>query len=146
MMQEEVFEIIIAELDYYLIEKVREMRLKHQPYLSMLQLSLQLDMPDSTVARAENMKKRDKYNVRTLNKIANFFQLKSYAELFPKRLIKNDLVRMRLQKISLKKGKQRLNTDGGVNDAYLVISITPLTEKEVALWHARKLPYLKIIS
>lgn len=145
-MEEQIFEIITTELDYYLIEKVRTMRIKHQPYLSMLQLALALNLPDSIISRAENMKKRDKYNVRTLNKIANFFHLKSYSDLFPKQVMHGDLVRMRLQKVIQKKGKQMVNADGSVSKAYNIISITPLTEEEITLWQANKLPYLTIIK
>lgn len=144
-MEEEVFEIIISELDYYIIEKVREMRIKHIPYLSMLQLSLQLDLPDSAISKIENMKKRDRYNIRTLNKLANLFRLSSYAVLFPHQVITNDMVRIRLQRLLIKKGKQKPHDDGTVEKPYKVISIVPLTEAELALWNADKLPYLTII-
>lgn len=112
----------------------------------MLQLALALNLPDSIISRAENMKKRDKYNVRTLNKIANFFQLESYCELFPEKVIYGDLVRMRLQKVIHKKGKQLINDDGSIDKPYKIISITPLTEKETLLWQADKLPYLTIVE
>ena len=72
-MEDEIFEVILSQLDYHLIEKVREMRIVHKPYLSMLQLSLLLDLPDSAVSKIENMKKRDRYNIRILNKIAKTF-------------------------------------------------------------------------
>lgn len=141
-MEGELFEIIILELDYYLIQKVRELRIKHQPYLSMLELSQQLNLPDSTVSKAENIKDRFKYNTRALNKIAIFFKLTSYTELFPQFVFQHDLVRMRLRKNLAQKGKHKINADGGVDDSYHIISIEPLTEREIELWHARKIPYL----
>ena len=143
-MRGEIFEIIIPEFDYHLIMRVRDLRIKHKPYLSMFQLAQQLGLPDSSVSKAENMKDRFRYNTRTLNRIANFFQLRSYSELFPEKIIKNDLVKMRLQKVTLKKGKQIVSEDGTIPKAYEVISIVPLTESETLLWQANKLPYLSI--
>ena len=145
-MEDEIFEVILSQLDYHLIEKVREMRIVHKPYLSMLQLSLLLDLPDSAVSKIENMKKRDRYNIRILNKIAKVFQLKSYGELFPDHIVENDMVRIRLKKRPIKKGKQLTNNDGTVNKVYEVLSIIPLTEKEIVLWNTSKLNYLTIIK
>ena len=145
-MEEELFEIVILELDYFLIEKVREMRIRHKPYLSMLKLSQELELGESYVSSIENLKSRVKYNVRALHKIAAFFKLKSYAELFPGKVLKNDLVRIRLKKLSIKKGKLKVNPDGSIDRAYEIISIEPLNEKEVQLWKANKLEYLTIIK
>jgi len=145
-MEGDIFEIIIPEIDYYLIERVRELRIRHKPYLSMLQLAQQLGLPDSSISKAENMRDRFRYNTRTLNRLAVFFSIKSYSELFPKTIIKNDLVKMRLQKVASKKGKQSVNPDGTVDKAYKVISIIPLTEEETILWQANKLSYLTIIK
>jgi hypothetical protein len=145
-MKADIFEIIMLELDYYIIERVRELRIKHEPYLSMLQLSHALDLPDSTVSKAENMKDRFKYNSRALNKIAIFFRLSSYSELFPQVVFQNDLVRIRLKKNPSKPSQLPINNDGSVDKAYTVLSVTPLTEKEIVLWHSKKIPYLTIIK
>jgi len=145
-MKEEIIEIIILELDYYLIERVRELRIKHKPYLSQLKLAQELEFPESYISKVENMKIRYKYNIRALNKIANLFKLKSYSELFPKRIVSNDLVKMRLRKLPIKNGKLGVNEDGSIDKVYEIISIVPLTEKELALWYTDKLEYLNIIS
>ncbi|WP_143375237.1 hypothetical protein [Flavobacterium zepuense] len=145
-MEEELFEIIILELDYFLIERVREMRIKHKPYLSMLKLSQEIDLGDSYISSVENLKSRVKYNIRALHKIAGFFKLKSYNELFPSRVMKNDIVRMRLKKLPIKKGKLNMNDDGTVDKAFEIISITPLNENELQLWKSNKLDYLTIIK
>ncbi|MFP9097903.1 helix-turn-helix domain-containing protein [Flavobacterium sp. RHBU_24] len=145
-MEEEVIEIIILELDYYLIERVRELRIRHTPYLSQLKLAQELEFPESYVSKVENMKIRYKYNVRALNKIANFFNLKSYAELFPRRIVPNDLVKMKLKKLPIKNGKLKVNDDGTIDKAYAILSLVPLTEKELSLWYADQLPYLTIIE
>jgi len=144
-MEEEVFEVITLELDYYIIERIRELRIKNIPYLSQLKLSQELELPESFVSKAENMKIRFKYNLRAINKAANFFQI-PYAELFPLHNIKNDMVRLRLKKTANNKRILTINSDGSVDKAYEVISIKPLNEKELALWHANKIDYLTIIE
>lgn len=145
-MKREVIEIIILELDFYIIQRVRELRISHKPYLSQLMLAQEMELPESYVSKVENMKLRYKYNMRALNKIANVFKLKSYSELFPSQIITNDLVKIRLEKSPIKNGKLKVNEDGTVDKVYTTISITPLTEKETLLWQANKLPYLTIIK
>lgn len=142
----QTFEIIISELDFYLIQKVRELRISHKPYLSQLQLSLQLGFSESAVARIENLQLRDRYNIRAVNRIIKFFKLKSYAKLFPENILEHDLVRIRLEKPMRKKGKIVVHADGSIDTAYKVLSITPLTEAETFLWQAKKLPYLTIVK
>ncbi|WP_139235653.1 hypothetical protein [Mucilaginibacter polytrichastri] len=145
-MKEELFEIIILELDYFLIEKVREMRIRHQPYLSMLKLSQEMELGESYVSSVENLKSRVKYNIRAIHRVAKCFKLQSYLELFPSEVMKNDIVRMRLRKFPIKKGKLGVNDDGTVDKAYEIVSVNPLTEKELQLWKSNKLPYLTIIK
>jgi len=144
-MKDEVFEVIVLELDYYIIDRIRELRIRHMPYLSQLKLSQELELPESFVSKAENMKIRFKYNLRSINKAANLFQV-PYAELFPKQLVKNDVVRMRLKKVTNKKRILTVNPDGTLDKAYEIISIKPLNEKELGLWNANKLEYLTIID
>ncbi|MXN91131.1 hypothetical protein GR160_07795 [Flavobacterium sp. Sd200] len=140
-MKGEIFEIIILQLDYHLIEKVRELRVRHSPYISMLRLSQELELGDSYISSVENPKLRVRYNLRALHKIATFFRLKSYTELFPKRVLPHEMVRIRLCKIPVKKGKAIPE-----EKPYQIISITPLTEEELKLWQANKLPYLTYID
>ncbi|GAA0882178.1 hypothetical protein GCM10009120_07750 [Sphingobacterium siyangense subsp. cladoniae] len=142
---EEVFEIIILELDYYLMERIRELRIKHVPYLSQLMLSQELGLPDSYVSRAENLKVRLRYNVRILNKAAHYFKV-PYADLFPKVLLSRDLVRMKVSKIPHNKRILKPGPDGEVLKAYRILSVTPLSLEETDLWQANKLPYLRIIK
>ena len=105
-----------------------------------------MEFPESYISKVENMKIWYKYNTRALNKIANIFKLRSYSELFPKRIITTDLVKMRLQKLPIKNGKLNVNDDGTIDKAYEIISIVPLTEKELALWNTDSLDYLTIIK
>ena len=144
-MKEEVFEIIIVELDYYIMERIRELRIRNSPYLSQLKLSQELDLPESYVSKAENMKIRFRYNTRALNKIANLFQV-PYSALFPKELIKNDIVKMRLKKVPSNKRILKVNKDGEVEKPYEILSIVPLNERELSQWVNNKLPYLAIIK
>lgn len=130
---EEHIEIIISELDFYLIQKVRSLRTQHIPRISQTELSQMLGLSDGFVSKVENIKEPAKYNLWHLNRIARILELKSYLELFPNKIIENDIVKMRL-KISPKKSKN--------SSSHTVILTTPLTEEEMQLWKANKLSYL----
>jgi len=112
----------------------------------MLKLSQELELGESYVSSVENLKTRVRYNIKAIHKIATFFKLDSYADLFPKKVLKNDLVRIRLKAKSIKKGKAKVSDSGIIDKPYEVISITSLNEKERELWKANKLPYLTIIK
>ena len=145
-MEDQYIEIIMLELDFHLIGTIREMRIKHRPSMSQLVLSQKLELSESYVSKVENYKVSTRYNLRTINKAVNLFNVGSYAEIFPKDIVKNDLVRIRLKKLPIKKGKVDVNADGSVDKTYEVVSITPLTEKELELWKAKKLKYLTVIK
>ncbi|UUW08358.1 transcriptional regulator [Flavobacterium plurextorum] len=145
-MQEEVIEIIISQLDFYLIEKVRDMRVNAVPYISQVSLSQKLDLSEGFVSKVENLKERSKYNIRLVNRIVNVFNLNSYSDLFPSEIIKNDIVRMRI-KVFKNIKSQGINSEKEIlKKSYQIISINPLSEKDVILWKSNKLDYLTIIK
>lgn len=59
-------------IEMYIIDKVRAMREKAG--ISQKELSLQLDFSEGFVGHIENPKRRDKYNVRHINKLAKIFK------------------------------------------------------------------------
>lgn len=58
-------------LDSYVIAKVKEMRL--QAGMSQAVLAVKMDVSQSFIGNAENPKKRDKYNLGHINKLAVIF-------------------------------------------------------------------------
>lgn len=145
-MKEQVIEIIISEIDFYLIEKIREMRIRAVPYISQVTLSQKLELSEGYISKVENPKERAKYNLRLVNKVVKLFKLKSYSELFPNEFPQNDIVRIRLKLLPPLKGKQNIDKSGKIAKAYELIAITPLTEGEMELWKINKLEYLTTIK
>ena len=136
-MKEEIIEIIISELDFFLIQKVKELRTK-PVYISQMKLSQYLDQSEGYIGKVENFKERSKYNIRILNKLAQIFQLNSYAELLPSTILKNDIVRLRLKihPDPLNKRKKAVE----------ILSKKSLTDEEMIQFKNNRLPYLKIIE
>tara|TARA_R110000868_G_scaffold204166_1_gene452182 strand:- start:333 stop:749 length:417 start_codon:yes stop_codon:yes gene_type:complete len=136
-MKVEIIEIIISELDFFLIQKVKELRTK-PVYISQMKLSQYLDQSEGYIGKVENFKERSKYNIRMLNKLAQIFQLNSYAELLPSTILKNDIVRIRL-----KIHPDPLNKRKKV---VVILSKKSLTDEEMIQFKKNRLPYLKIIE
>lgn len=96
--------IIISELDYLIIERVKTLRSKKN--LSKQELSKNMGVAAGFVGKVETISLRDKYNIRHLYLIAKALNLKSIHELLPKKLPKNDLVKITYIKVS------KINKDG----------------------------------
>lgn len=61
----------MTEIEIFIIEKVKEMRLQRD--ISQLALSQKLSMNDSFVSHVESEKRRAKYKISHLNEIAKVF-------------------------------------------------------------------------
>ena len=131
MKTHDLIEIVISEIDFYLNEKLREIRINKNPKIAQVTLSQMIGVADGFVGKVENMKLSSKYNLWHINKIIKIFNLK-YSDLFPVLGVKNDIVRIRLQ------FKQTASKD---DKSYDVISIVPLSENEMELFKVKKLPY-----
>lgn len=127
----DLIEIVISEIDFYLNEKLREIRINKNPKIAQVTLSQMIGVADGFVGKVENMKLSSKYNLWHINKIIKIFNLK-YSDLFPTQGVKNDIVRIRLQ------FKETASKD---DKSYDVISIVPLSEYEMELFKVKKLPY-----
>ena len=60
-----------TELDLYVINKVKELRTKHD--MSQAVLAIKLDVSDAFIGQIENPKHRAKYNLAHINKLAQIF-------------------------------------------------------------------------
>jgi transcriptional regulator with XRE-family HTH domain len=72
----------LSAIDQYVIGKVRKMREEHG--LTQKELSLRLDFSEGFVGHVENPKRRDKYNLTHLNKLAKIFNC-SICDFLPKK-------------------------------------------------------------
>ena len=124
-----IIEIIISELDFYLIERVRELRLKSN--LSQVMLAHKLGVSEGYIGNIENPKQTAKYNIRMLSRIAIALELDSYLDLFPKKPFSNDLVKIKINLFDKGEAKKDLHQQGEKVERFKEISITPLSEQEI---------------
>ena len=124
-----IIEIIISELDFYLIERVRELRLKSN--LSQVMLAHKLGVSEGYIGNIENPKQTAKYNIRMLSRIAIALELDSYLDLFPEKPFSNDLVKIKINLFDKGEVKKDLRQQGEKVERFKEISITPLSEQEI---------------
>ena len=55
-------EIIISQIDFYVIERLREIRVKSTPYIDQVELSQRIGVSEGYIGQIENPKSRAKYN------------------------------------------------------------------------------------
>lgn len=141
-----VIEIIISELDFYIIEKVRELRIKSEPRIDQVELAQRLGVSEGYVGSIENPRIKAKYNIRMLGRIAKALNLKSYQELMPDKILSNDIVRIKLELIKTASRKHGADENGEITKRFNIISIVSLTEDELELWKLNKLGYLTVVK
>lgn len=141
-----VIEIIISHIDFHVIERLRELRVKSNPYIDQVELSQRIGVSEGYVGQIENPKSRAKYNMRMMARAAKALNLKSYQDIFPIELLKNDLVRIRLKLLKSDTKKHEIDENGNVKKRFEVLSIKPLNNDELIKWNNGDLEYLTIIE
>jgi transcriptional regulator with XRE-family HTH domain len=94
MADSETIEIIISEIDLYVINKVREMRVPKE--LSQVKLSILIGLTEGAIGKIENPKERAKYNIRHLNLLAKALKC-SPREFLPEKALRNDMIKAKLK-------------------------------------------------
>lgn len=94
----------ITELEFRIIEKVKELRTKHN--LSKMELSEAIGLANSFVGKVESYSHPDKYNFNHLNRIAIVLKLKSIRELLPSEIPKYEDIEVIYEMIP------KINKDG----------------------------------
>lgn len=141
-----ILEIITSELDFYVIERVRELRIKFNPRMDQVELAQRLGVSEGYIGSIENPKIKAKYNIRMLGRIAKALGLQSYKELFPETILSNDIVRIRLELLQTAPRKQDVDENGQIAKRFNIIAVKPLADADLELWRQNKLEYLKIIK
>ncbi len=139
-------EIIISQIDFYVIERLREIRVKSTPYVDQVELSQRIGVSEGYIGQIENPKSRAKYNLRMIAKAARALNLSSYKEIFPNEILTDDLVKIRLKLLKSNKKKHEIEANGNIKKRFEIISTIPLTKKEIIMWNNHKLKYLTIIK
>ncbi|MGN6399894.1 MAG: helix-turn-helix domain-containing protein [Flavisolibacter sp.] len=126
--KEKIIEKVIAEIDWFIIERVRELR---KEKFSQVALSIEIGFAEGFIGRVENPNQSAVYNPRHINLIAKALKVK-IADLMPEGPLSNDLVRLTIMILPPTKPKK-----GEAN--YKVIKKTSLTEEEIKEYNKKTL-------
>jgi transcriptional regulator with XRE-family HTH domain len=122
-------EIIISEIDFYIIRNIREKRILAG--MTQEELSIAVGASESYIGNIENPKEPQKTNHRMLAKIARELNIKVYSEIYPEKVSKNDLVRIKLKLLKKRNHQDEIDENGNVIPNMEIIHIKALSEKEI---------------
>tara|TARA_R110002050_G_scaffold295079_1_gene453532 strand:+ start:350 stop:793 length:444 start_codon:yes stop_codon:yes gene_type:complete len=135
-----IIEIIISEFDFWIKENIRIERIKAK--IDQVELAQKLGVSEGYIGNIENIKNKSKANTRMISRVALALDLDSYNKLFPKQVLKNDLVRIKLELFNINTRKQVMDNEGGVPKRLKIVSVKSLTEDEISRWKKVKSPYV----
>jgi len=140
-----IIEIITSELDFYINEKIRELRIKAE--LSQMDLAQKIGVSEGYIGSIENPKNDAKASTRMLARIANALELKSYLEFFPNEISSNDMVRIKIKLSKVSPRNQTLDKNKKVPERLKVLEIKPISIEEIEdLKSKREYYYCTIIQ
>jgi transcriptional regulator with XRE-family HTH domain len=126
--KERIIDKVIAEIDWFIIERVRELR---KDKYSQVALSMEIGFAEGFIGRIENPTQTAVYSHRHINLIAKALKVK-ITDILPEKPLSNDLIKLiiRIQPATkLKKGE--------VN--YEVLKKIPLLDEEIKEYNSRTL-------
>lgn len=126
-----IVEIIIAELDLFVIDKIRELRGSAKPYISQVELSQRMGFADGYVGKVENFNSNSRYNIRKIHLAARALNLKSYQELLPNEILDNDLIYLKILVNRKRNDTVDFDEYGNVIKNYTIQEKRVLTDDEV---------------
>ncbi|WPR76271.1 helix-turn-helix transcriptional regulator [Algoriphagus sp. NG3] len=130
MKEDEKIIRIVSALDLYVIEKIRNKR--EDSGMSQDALSVEMGFSDKLVGNIENPSLPAKYNIRQINLAAEALKCNVKDFLPPKGFLKDDLVRITVEKIWEK-------DNDGINKKIPVITKSePLTEDEILEYNRKR--------
>ena len=98
-----IIEIEMAEIDWYVINRVRQLRTDMG--ISQEQLSIKMGFSERFVAKVELLTDTTKYNLRHLNLIIKILGV-SFSDLLPSKGTSHDYVKIKARR------KKQVNKDG----------------------------------
>lgn len=132
-------EIIISELDLFIIDKVRELRGNSKNYVSQVELSQRMGFAEGYVGKVENFSSSTRYNIRKIHLIAKALELTSYADLLPENIMRNDMLLLKLKVNKQKNDTVNFDSHGNVVKNYIIENKKVLSEKEIKDYNNRRL-------
>jgi len=117
--QGKLIEIEIAEIDWYVINRVKELRIAKG--ISQEQLSIRMGFSERFISKVETFSSQTKYNLRHLNLIAKVLGV-SFPELLPPKATSHDFVKIKARR------KRQVNKDGKLSQRteIEVVEIVPI--------------------
>ena len=101
--KEKLIVIKVSEIDWYVINRVRELR--EEKGISQSQLSISIGRATGFIGKVENPTTDTKYSLQHLNLIARALNV-PFAELLPRKATENDVLKIKLRR------KKQVNKDG----------------------------------
>jgi transcriptional regulator with XRE-family HTH domain len=139
-----IIEIVLSHLDFLLIENIRRVRLNAK--LSQTALAHKIGVSEGFIGNVENHNQPNKLNIRLLSRIAIACNLKSYEDIFPKEATIHDLVKIRIQFFDTEALVKQHKINGEPLERFKIISVSPLTDRELESYKANKINYRTIIK
>ncbi|MDN4011060.1 transcriptional regulator [Chryseobacterium gambrini] len=133
-----IVEVIIAELDLFLIDKIRELRGRAKPYISQVELSQRMGFADGYVGKVENFNSNSRYNIRKIHLAAVALKQESYNDLLPDKILKNDLLYLKLRVNRKRNDTVDFDENGNVIKNYAILEKRVLTDEEVKFFINRR--------
>jgi len=125
---EKVKKKIIAAIDWFVIENVRELR---KSKFSQSELSREIGFSDGFIGRVENPNQSAVYSLRHLNLIAKALNVNT-VDLLPKNRVDEDLI-----EVTFKWNPPTKNKTGEIN--YEIVEIVALSPEQVIEYHKKVL-------
>jgi transcriptional regulator with XRE-family HTH domain len=139
-----IVEIVISEIDFRIKENIRCARIKAG--IDQVTLAQRIGVSEGYIGGIENPKNPAKANIRLLSRIAVALGLDSYSEIMPKKVIENDIVRLRLDLFNINTRSQVVDANGNVPERLKELSKVKLSEKDYQLFKDEKQAYCTIIE
>lgn len=141
-----IIEIITSELDFYIVEKIRELRIKAG--LDQVTLAQKLGVSEGYIGNIENPKNKAKANIRLLARIAKALEMESYINFFPVEILREDMVRIKIELLDISSRSQILDEEGRVPKRLEILETTPISTDEFEKLKSAKggLKYCTIIK
>jgi transcriptional regulator with XRE-family HTH domain len=95
MAKAQILELELSRLDWFIINRVKELR--HKKGISQGQLSVEMGFSDKFVGGIENPTSSTKYNIRHLNLLAVALNC-TLSDLLPEKPFEDDIIRVRIKK------------------------------------------------
>lgn len=138
MAEGKIIELIISELDLFLIDKVRELRGRALPYISQVELSQRMGFADGYVGKVENLSSNTKYNIRKLHLIAKSLNLDSYHSILPDEILSDDLIYLKIEINRKKNDTVDFDKNNKVIKNYKILEKHALSEEEIKNYNNRR--------